>query len=118
MYCIGLEDVPGCEPVTKSPTFVNVAFLGNRAVARGGAISADAQCDFVCEYCIFEENSCAKKGGALYLDFDCDPTFRNTEWRNNFAEESGGVIFEGTTKFINNSAVWEGGILIYFNVEI
>eukprot|EP01084_Bolivina_argentea_P298345 514110_1 len=123
VYCIGLEVeswYPGCETVIKTPTFVNVAFLGNRATARGGAISADANCHFECFYCCFEQNSCSKKGGAVYLDFDCDPIITNSVWKNNYALESGGalaadgasyVIFDGNTTFINNSANWEGGAL-------
>ncbi len=34
-----------------------MAFLGNRAVSRGGAISADANCNFQCNHCIFDSNS-------------------------------------------------------------
>eukprot|EP01083_Nonionella_stella_P279470 950668_1 len=122
VYCVGLEDMTGvpCDYKIKYPSFVNVMFLGNRAAKRGGAISADANCHFTCDHCIFEANSCSTKGGAVYLDFDCDPIITNSEWINNYAYESGGAIaadgasyvtFDGVTKFINNSAIWEGGAL-------
>eukprot|EP01084_Bolivina_argentea_P096996 174353_1 len=43
IYCIGQQG----EDITniKSPIFINVAFLGNRAVTRGGAICADVHCN-------------------------------------------------------------------------
>ena len=63
VYCIGLEGTGA----VKSPTFINVEFLGNRADIRGGAISADAECHFECQHCVFDSNSCAKKGGAVWL---------------------------------------------------
>ena len=72
--------------VFKSPTFINVAFLGNRANIRGGAISADAFCHFECSHCVFDSNSCAKKGGAIYLDFDSDPVFKKSVFRNNYVK--------------------------------
>ena len=103
----------------KSPTFINVAFVGNRAIVCGGAISADVSCNFKCDYCLFEDNACGKKGGAIYLDFDADPDITNSEFINNRAYESGGcVAADGkskvkfvNTKFINNSARMEGGCL-------
>eukprot|EP00486_Rosalina_sp_Unknown_P016138 CAMPEP_0201594902 /NCGR_PEP_ID=MMETSP0190_2-20130828/192075_1 /ASSEMBLY_ACC=CAM_ASM_000263 /TAXON_ID=37353 /ORGANISM="Rosalina sp." /LENGTH=1261 /DNA_ID=CAMNT_0048054691 /DNA_START=127 /DNA_END=3908 /DNA_ORIENTATION=- len=115
VYCIGLEGTG----LVKSPSFINVEFLGNRANIRGGAISADAECHFECEYCVFDSNSVAKKGGAIYLDFDADPIFIDTIFRNNYALESGGCIAADgksnaqfiNTKFENNSAKWEGGCL-------
>ena len=103
----------------KSPTFINVAFVGNRANSRGGAISADVSCNFKCNYCLFEKNSCAKKGGAIYLDFSANPEILNSEFINNYAHESGAcVAADGgsmttfvNTKFMNNSARMEGGCL-------
>eukprot|EP01083_Nonionella_stella_P218219 782716_1 len=58
VYCIGLQG----EIQIKYPTFINVKFLGNRAAIRGGAISADVECNFICKYCLFDSNSCSKKG--------------------------------------------------------
>jgi len=116
VYCIGMEG----SGELKSPTFINVAFLGNRAVARGGAISADAYCHFTCTHCKFVSNECAKKGGAIYLDFDCDPTLTHVTFSENNALESGGCIaadgqslvtFEGDAQFTSNSALMEGACL-------
>eukprot|EP00484_Ammonia_sp_Unknown_P013894 CAMPEP_0197072120 /NCGR_PEP_ID=MMETSP1384-20130603/209934_1 /TAXON_ID=29189 /ORGANISM="Ammonia sp." /LENGTH=1656 /DNA_ID=CAMNT_0042510935 /DNA_START=66 /DNA_END=5037 /DNA_ORIENTATION=- len=115
VYCIGLDG----NGDIKSPSFVNVAFLGNRANIRGGAISADANCNFECTHCTFDSNSCAKKGGAIYLDFDSDPVFYYTSFSNNVAIEAGGAIAtDGQSKvtmydptFDGNSAKWEGGAL-------
>eukprot|EP01084_Bolivina_argentea_P077430 140441_1 len=115
VYCVGMEDVDGL--VIKSPTFINVHFLGNRAVARGGAISADGKCNFICKSCKFDANSCAAKGGAVYLDFDCDPIFIDATFTRNYALESGSCIaadgksfvrFNGTTLFSGNHARMEG----------
>ena len=96
-----------------------MAFIGNRANRRGGAISADAYCNFDCQYCTFDSNSVAKKGGAIYLDFDADPTIKDSIFLNNYALESGGcVAADGqsnvefiNTKFRNNYAKYEGGCL-------
>ena len=118
VYCIGQQgdDVNN----VKSPTFVNVAFLGNRAGARGGAISADGQCNFKCKYCRFDSNECSKKGGAIYLDFDSDIDIIDTTFENNLALESGGCIaadgksvvtFKNDIQFISNKAEMEGGCL-------
>ena len=49
VYCIG-ESLKN-RNITSSPIFTNVAFLGNRAGIRGGAISADVGCDFICNSC-------------------------------------------------------------------
>ena len=117
IYCIGLQ---GDDDTIKVPLIINVAFLGNRAAARGGAISGDVECNFICKYCIFDSNSCSKKGGAIYLDFNSDATFINSKFLNNYALESGGCLgedgesnttFIGDISFINNSAKWEGGCL-------
>ena len=86
VYCIGYQGVWDGVGEIKSPDFINVAFLGNRADVRGGAISADLRCNFNCNYCLFDSNSCSKKGGAIYLDFDSDPSFENTVFRNNYVK--------------------------------
>eukprot|EP01083_Nonionella_stella_P181145 647897_1 len=117
VYCIGMQ---GSSGINKAPTFMNVAFLGNRAAVRGGAISADAQCNFECKSCIFKRNSCSAKGGAIYLDFDCDPIITDSTFTSNYAMESGGCIaadgqsfttFNGTNRFTSNAAQMEGGCL-------
>ena len=117
VYCIGQQGENAQN--IKSPTFINVAFIKNRANERGGGISADVSCNFICNYCIFDTNSCAKKGGGIYLDFDSNPSISNSIFINNYAFESGGCIAADgksnvtftNAEFDNNYAKWEGGCL-------
>ena len=99
-----------------SPTFKNVAFVGNFASERGGAMANDAYTYTLCDRCTFWRNA-AGKGGAAYMDYTSSPTFSRSVFEHNFAIDAGGAIGgDGSTTFtldgsrvVGNRARYSGG---------
>ena len=63
---------------------LNTVFLGNRASYHGGAIYAENECNFTCQWCTFDANSVSKRGGAVYLTNNSDAYFESTAFTYNY----------------------------------
>lgn len=75
--------------------FVNVAFVGNSATMRGGAVSNDLGAMPVFVNCRFLRNRSEDKGGGLYNDFAASPALLNVSFEGNSAVSAGAIGNDG-----------------------
>ena len=77
------------------PQLINISFINNTSVARGGAVANDYGAKPLLINCLFNGNKSLDKGGAIYNDFGASPLIINTIIRNNSSISAAGIGNDG-----------------------
>ena len=114
------DDTADDAAAATTPSLANVAFVGNYAGSRAGALGVlGSGAPLTCDGCSFVGNGADGKGGALYLDFGTTVLLSGeTRLLSNAAARGGGALavdgssmamLSGTTTIAHNWAAADGG---------